>query len=41
MTEGQGIKSSTHRDGCALPDIQEPSKMFPGNECSEDWRVLV
>ncbi|XP_044069809.1 ankyrin-3-like isoform X36 [Siniperca chuatsi] len=33
MTEGQGIKSSTHRDSCALPDVQEPSKMFPGNEC--------
>ncbi|GLD64000.1 ankyrin-3-like isoform X35 [Lates japonicus] len=35
MTEGQGIRSSTHRDGCALPDVQEPSYMSPGTKCSE------
>ncbi|XP_035519503.1 ankyrin-3 isoform X5 [Morone saxatilis] len=41
MTEGQGIKSSTHRDGCALPDVQEPSQMFPGTTCSEGWKAHV
>lgn len=25
----------------SLTDVQEPSEMFPGNECSEGWRVPV
>ncbi|KAM6922493.1 uncharacterized protein ank3a isoform 2-T2 [Lycodopsis pacificus] len=35
MTEDQGTKSYTHRDGCALPEVQEQSQMFPGNKSSE------
>lgn len=41
MTEGQGIKSSIHRAGCALPDLQEAISVFPGNKCSEGCRVPV
>ncbi|XP_077960840.1 ankyrin-3 isoform X13 [Gasterosteus aculeatus] len=35
MTEDQGIRSYTHRDGCALPDEQKQSLMFPGKRSSE------